>query len=67
MGNISTDRAKIEMLSLYSKNDGFMLDFGNDDSLIYWIYDGYLFSISGNIDKNEAIKLAHSTKIIDLP
>lgn len=67
MGNISTDRAKIEMLSLYSKNDGFMLDFGNDDSLIYWIYDGYLFSISGNVDKNEAIKLAHSTKIIDSP
>lgn len=66
MGNISTDRAEVEMLSLYEENDGFLLDFGNDDTLIYWIYDGYLFNFAGNINKKEAINLAYSTKIIDL-
>lgn len=66
MGNISTDRAKIELLSLYEENDGFVLEFRDDSSLIYWIYDGYLLSISSNINKNEVIKLAYSTKIVDL-
>lgn len=66
MGNISTDRAKIEPLSLYEESDGFVLEFRDDNSLIYWIYDGYLLSISGNINKNEVIKLAYSTKIVDL-
>lgn len=65
MSNISTDRAAIEPLSLYEENDGFLLDFGNN-ILLYWIYDGYLLSIDGNVDKNEAIKLAYSTKIVDL-
>lgn len=63
MNNISTDRAKVEMLSLYEENDGFVLEF-EDATLIYWIYDGYLFEIFGNTNKNEAINLAHSTKII---
>lgn len=67
MGNISTDRAKVEMLSLYEENDSFLLDFGNDGTLIYWVYDGYLFKIYGNINKNEAVNLAYSTKNIDLP
>lgn len=65
MGNISTDRAKIEPLSLYEENDGFVLDFGKDGTLLYWIYDGYLFKLSGNINKIEAMNLAHSTKIVN--
>ncbi len=65
MGNISTDRAKVEMVSLYEENDGFLLDFGKDGILLYWIYDGYLFKLSGNINKTKAINLAYSTKIID--
>lgn len=66
MGNISTDRAKIEPLSLYEENNGFVLDFGNDGILLYWVYDGYLFKLSGNIDKTEAVNLAYSTKIDDI-
>ena len=65
MGNISTDRAKIEPLSLYEENDGFVLDFGNNGTLLYWIYDGYLLSFSGNIDKTEAVNLAYSTKLVE--
>lgn len=65
MGNIDTERADIEMLSLYSENDGFVLDFKEKGTLIFWIYDGYLLEISGDIDKNEAINLAYSTKIIE--
>ncbi len=64
MGHINTEKADIEMLSLYSENDGFVLEF-EDGALIYWIYDGYLLEISGNINKNEAINLAKSTKIVN--
>lgn len=67
MGNINTDRAEVESLSLYEENDGFLLDFGKDGTLICWIYDGYFLEIDGNIDKKEAIDLAHSTKIVELP
>ncbi len=65
MGNISTDRAKVEMLSLYKENDAFVLEFENNETLIYWIYAGYLFDASGNIDKKQVIDLAYSTKIIN--
>ena len=64
MGNISTDRAKIERLSLYEENDGFVLEF-DDGSLIYWVYDGYLLEMFGNVNKNEVIKLVYSTKIVN--
>lgn len=67
MGNINTEKADIEPLSLYTENDGFILDFGDDECLILWIYDGYLLILSGNFNKNEAINLAHSTKIVDFP
>lgn len=66
MGHISTDRAQIEPLSLFEEDDGFVLEF-EDGALLYWIYDGYLFKISGNIDKSEAIYLAKSTKVVDIP
>lgn len=66
IGNINTEKADVEMLSLYSENDGFILDFAEKGILLYWIYDGYLFEISGNLTKNEAIDLVHSTKVIDL-
>lgn len=64
MGHISTDRAKVEPMSLYEEDDGFILNFG-DEASIFWICDGYLLQIEGNIDKNEAIVLAHSTKIVN--
>ncbi len=64
--NINTEKANVEMLSLYSENDGFVMEFPNNETLLYWIYDGYLLNVSGNIDKTKAIKLAYSTKIVDL-
>lgn len=41
-----------------------MLNFENY-SVIFWIYDGYLFQITGSLDRNEIVDLAMSTKIID--
>lgn len=67
MGHINTEKADIEMLSLYSENDGFVLEIRKDWFGIYWIYDGYFLEIAGNIDKNEAVNLAYSTKIVNLP
>ena len=66
MGNLNTETAEIEPISLYTENDGFILDYGNDGCLMFWIYDGYLLHISGNLNKKEAQNLAYSTKIVDL-
>lgn len=65
IGNINTEKADIEMLSLYSENDGFVMEFGENKTLLYWIYDGYILKISGNINKEKAINLAYSTKIVE--
>lgn len=65
MGNVNTEKAAVEPVSLYEENDGFVLDFGNNGTLLYWIYDGYLLSFSGNIDKTEAVNLAYSTKLVE--
>lgn len=65
MGNINTEKAEIEPISLFTENDGFILVFSDDLCAVYWLYDGYLLDLSGNITKDEAINLAHSTKIIN--
>lgn len=64
-GNINTENTYPEAVSLYEENDGFFLAFREDWCALYWIYDGYLFDLNGNITKDEAINLAHSTKIVD--
>lgn len=66
MGIINTQDAKIEMLSIYSENDGFVLEIDDDRTTICWLYDGYLLRIDGDIDKNEALNLVYSTKIINV-
>lgn len=65
VGNVNTENAEINPISIFGENDGFIIDRGEKGCLMYWIYDGYLLSVSGNIDKNEAINLALSTKIVD--
>ena len=65
MGNINTEKADPEPVSLYEENDGFILAFREDWCGIFWIYDGYLLSLDGNIAKDEAINLALFTKTID--
>ncbi len=65
MGNINTEKADIEPISLYTENDGFILYFREEWCSIYWIYDGYLLNLSGNITKSETVNLAYSTKAVD--
>ena len=50
-----------------SENDAFLSDYGNDSYLLCRIYDGYLFQVTGSLDRNEILDLAMSTKIIDYP
>ncbi len=64
MGNINTENATIEPISIYEDNDGFFIEYQSGDSGLYWTNDGYLFNLIGNLDKNKAMNLAHSTKII---
>lgn len=57
--------ADFEMLSLYSENDGFLVTPKEGDVFICWVYDGYYFEILGDFNKEEAINLVYSTKVID--
>lgn len=66
MGNINTKKADPEPVSLYEKNDGFILSFRDGFCMIFWVYDGYLLELNGYITKDEAINLAYSTKIVNL-
>ncbi len=63
IGNVNTENAVVEPMSIYEENDGFFIEFQNGDCGLWWIYDGYLFSLTGNLDKSELINLAYSTKI----
>ncbi|MCM1276840.1 MAG: DUF4367 domain-containing protein, partial [Lachnospiraceae bacterium] len=65
--HINTEKAAVEPISLYEENDGFILDFGTNGCSLWWIYDGYLFELHGNFNKNDTMNLAYSTKIIDFP
>lgn len=62
-GNVDTENAAVEPISLFKDNDGIFIKHQSGSCSLYWIYDGYLFDIGGDIDKNEAINLAYSTKI----
>lgn len=64
---IYTENSPIESVSLYEENDGFFIEYQDGTAALYWIYDGYLFRICGKTTKTEAINLALSTKIVNLP
>ncbi len=64
MGIVNTENAVVEPMSLYKENDGFFIKFKRGDCGLWWIYDGYLFSTVGNLNKDELINLAYSTKIV---
>lgn len=61
--NFSTQNTVMETVSVYEENDGFFIAFKNRKECgLYWIYDGYLFILFGDLDKTEAVNYAHSTK-----
>lgn len=62
MGNVNTENAVVEPMAIFEDNDGFFIEFQNGDCGLWWIYDGYLFHAAGNLNKEELINLAHSTK-----
>lgn len=67
MGNLFTKDAVVEPMSLYEENDGFFISTrGGFECVLYWVYDGYLLSLSGKFDKEELTNLAYSTKIIEI-
>ena len=63
--HINTENAVVGPISMYKKDDGFFIEFQNGDCGLWWLYDGYLFSLGGNLDKNDLINLALSTKIVE--
>lgn len=66
MGTVNTENAVVEKMSLYEEDDGFFIALqGGSDCILYWTYNGYLLSVSGNLDKDELLELAYSTKIVD--
>lgn len=67
MGNIDTEFSDPVSVSVFEENDGIFIEHQTGDISLWWIYDGYLLSIGGNLTKNEAINLALSTKIVETP
>ncbi len=67
MVNVNTENAEVEPMSVYEENDVFFIKFQHGGFGLWWIYDGYLFSLTGNLDKNKAINLAKSTKVVEIP
>ncbi len=66
IGNLNTENAVVEPMSVYEENDGFFIALnGGKYFVLYWIYDGYLLSILGNLNKDELLDLAYSTKIVE--
>lgn len=63
--HIDTENTMPQAVTLYEEDDGFYIEHQFGGVSLYYIYDGYLFSISGNIDKNEALNLAYSLKKIN--
>ena len=63
MGVVNAENPLIEPMSIYEENDGFFIDFQTGRCGLWWIYDGYFFIALGNLNKNEMIDLARSTKI----
>lgn len=61
---VKLDNAAASPVTVFEQNDGFFVERGENYTL-YWINDGYLFELSGNIAKDEMLDLALSTKIIE--
>ena len=55
------------MHSFYSEDDGFVMILKDKHTKIYWLCDGYILTIYGDMNKDDLIKLAYSTKIIEPP
>lgn len=59
--NVNTENKPVEPIEV-NGNNGYYIQM-EENSFIAWITDGYLFYITGNIDKESALQLAISTKI----
>lgn len=59
--HVNTEGYFVEEIQI-NGNDGFYIQM-DDEAYLMWVEDGYVFEIAGKIDKDEAIKLAESTKI----
>lgn len=65
MGHIFNEYPDIEMLSIYSENDGFITDHRGDGMTLGWLHDGYFFEmLCDDMSKDELIKLAYSITAI---
>ncbi len=64
--HLTTDGYTTEKITV-NRNEGFYINWGSveePDGGIYWTDDNYAFSILGNFDKEEMLKLAESAKVL---
>ena len=62
---VKLDNTETIPVTVFEQNDGLFVERGDGNCYLYWVYDGYLFELSGNITKKEMLDLAASTKIIE--
>lgn len=65
MDQVNTENAAAEPMTIYEENDGFFITFPNGDCGLYWSYNGYQLSASGNLNKKDLVELAYSTKAVN--
>ncbi|MCD7731718.1 MAG: DUF4367 domain-containing protein [Oscillospiraceae bacterium] len=59
--SVNTEGRPMEYI-LINGHEGFIIDFGNDDYFISWDNGDYIFTVQGNVNKNNLILIAESVQ-----
>ncbi len=62
--NINTENRPLDYIEI-NGNDGYIVDLGNNEYYISWDNGDYIFDITGNISKDELIKVANSVQKVE--
>ena len=60
--DVNTENCEVKYLTI-NGNDGYLIHMYEDVECLTWVNEGYIFTLSGKIDKNAAVFLAESLKI----
>lgn len=62
--NVNTENRPLDYIEI-NGNDGYIVDLDNNEYYISWDNGDYIFDITGNISKNELIKVANSVQKVE--
>lgn len=62
--NVNTEKVPAEKISVFAKDDGLFMEY-DDERILIWFDDGYIFEMVGKFTKNEVVELAKSVKKVE--